>query len=225
MYPFLCSRYLIDTYALKPCLLIVGAILLNVCVAACLFRQPESLVRQNKETQKIKRDANGQNKQKLSFKLSLFKNPRFVYYWISFMLCVGGYGNNLILIPSQIRALGYDKRSVATAVAITGGSEIVARIFSGWLADKKWIRPKWIFTICYLISAVFTFITPHIHEIYYMYAYAAITGIFPASFWSLMSVMIIDVVGMKGFPAAYGLVLPGLGIGLCVNQFAMGKIL
>ena len=203
-------------------------------------------MRQKKETQKIKRVESGLYEEKLlnsegntadaeeqqsekrcscgpDFKLSLFKNPRFVLYWVAFMICTAGYGNNLILIPAQIRALGYDKRSVSTAVAITGGSEIVARISAGWLADKKWIRPKWIFTISYFVSAVLTFLTPHIHNLDYMYVYAATVGLFPASFWSLISVMIIDVVGMDEFPAAYGLVLPGFAVGLCVNQFAIGE--
>ena len=157
------------------------------------------------------------------FKLSLFRNPRFSLYWVTFMICVAGYGSNFILIPSQIRTLGYGKLSVSTAVAIAGGSKIFARIFAGWFADKKWITPKSIFMSCYFISAVFTCITPHIHSIYYMYVYAAIIGIFPASFWSLVSVLIIDVVGMEDFPEAYGLVSLALALGYSVSQVSIGK--
>ena len=157
------------------------------------------------------------------FNFSLFRNSRFSLYWAAFMLCVAGYGSNFILIPSQIRALGYGKLSVSTAVAITGGSEIFARIFAGWLADKSCITPKKILMVCYFISAVFTCITPHIQSLYYMYFYAAIIGVFPASFWSLFSVIVIEVVGMADFPSAIGLVSLALALGYSVSQVAVGK--
>ena len=207
--------------------------MLNVCVAACLFKQPDLLKQQKKvrsrtnckvkslyeenilnaeesvgilngkeackkgeylpstlnncdgkddnvnmfEERITKKRSCGPN-----FNFSLFGNPRFSLYWVACMLCVAGYGSNFILIPSQIRTLGYGKLSVSTAVAITGGSEIFARIFAGWLADKNLISPKSMLAICYLISAIFTVVTPHIHSLYYMYFYATIIGVFPARF-------------------------------------------
>ena len=246
--------------------------MLNVCVAACLFKQPDSLKQQKKvmsPTCKVKRlyeenilnaeesvgilkgkesckkgeylpsalnnlkenDGNVTCQKRINkkrscgpnFNFSLFGNPRFSLYWVACMLCVAGYGSNFILIPSQIRALGYGKLSVSTAVAITGGSEIFARIFAGWLADKNLISPKSMLAICYLISAIFTVVTPHIHSLYYMYFYATIIGVFPASFWSLVSVLIIDVVGMKDFPSAIGLVSLALALGYSVSQMSIGK--
>lgn len=241
-------KYLIETFALKPALLIMGGLLFNVCVAAACFRQPRSLLHQkklkqrNKTEQKNKLEEKGQEECLLNgklkmgnnvevkynldhkcscgpdFKCSLFKNPRFTLYAVSFFICVSGYSNNLILIPAQIKHLGFDKNSISTAVAITGLSEIGARVLVGWIADKKWITPKNIFAICFIVSSFFAFITPFVGNLYYMFFYSAIIGVFPASFYSLLSVLIIDVVGMKDFPSAYGLVLPGLGVSFLISQ-------
>ena len=104
-----------------------------------------------------------------------------------------------------------------------GFCEIFARIFIGWIVDKKWIKPKHMFTICFFVSALFAFITPAFESLEYMCVYAAITGIFPASFWSLVSVLVIDVVGMNDFPSAFGLVLLGLAVGVIICQPSIGK--
>ena len=226
--------------------MIIGGILLNVCVAASCFRQPQSLLRQKKlesekESENIRikdQQSNGemlltnhmgvedQENKKCScgpdFKLTLFKNPRFTLYALAFMICTSGYGNNLILIPSQIKKLGFGKSSISTSVAITGGTEVVGRILVGWIADKKWIPSKYIFSFNFIISSVFAVITPHIDSLPYMFVYSAVIGTFPASFWSLMPVLVIDVVGLKDFPAAYGLVLPCLAAGLSVNHTFIG---
>ena len=229
-------------------MLILGAILLNVCVAACVFRQPKILVqlkkleemknkaKKNKETALLNGDVvqenhnledKEENKKCCSwgpdFKFSLFKRPRFTLYAIAFMISMNGYGNNLILIPSHVKMMGYSKNSVALTVSIMGGCEVAARIFFGWFADKEWIQRKHIFMTSFLLSSIFAFITPQFRSFVYMCVYAAIIGIFPGSFWSLLSVLIIDVVGMVDFPKAFGLISLCLAVGASISQPCIGK--
>ena len=231
-------------------MLIIGGIFFNVCVAACCFKQPKLLLEKQKQEKqaaeaKKKRASQGERLLKEDgtlekieedpeeekkccswgpdFKFSLLKNPRFTLYAAAFMICSNGYNNNLVLIPAQTRFLGYGKDSVALTVSVMGACEIWARILVGWLADKGWISAKNIFSICFVISAVFAFITPFFDSVAYMCVYAAVIGIFPASFWSLIQVLMIDVVGMKDFPAGYGLTILGLGVGALVSQPLIGK--
>ena len=222
-----------------------------MCVAACCFKQPKLLVEKKKLEQQIAResqgerllkeekpdeekglekleDEKGQEENKCcswgpDFKFSLLKNPRFTLYALAFLICSNGYNNNLVLIPAQTRFLGYGKSSVALTVSVMGACEVWARILVGWIADKKWLGPKHIFSICFLISSIFAFITPFFNSITYMCVYAAVIGIFPASFWSLIQVLMIDVVGMKDFPPGYGLTILGLGIGAFVSQPLIGN--
>ncbi|KAL4234385.1 hypothetical protein ACF0H5_006032 [Mactra antiquata] len=233
VFPFF-YRFLIDTFSLPGTFWIMGAITSNVCVAACLFRQPKLLVKEKQRLQAAKkrksdqkallngdtsknktgeRDSKEQTSVGLNLRFSLFKNPLFTLYAVAFTLCMNGYGNNIILIPSHVRALGYDKLHVTLSVVIMGGCETVSRILFGWLADQEIVKRRTIFLFSMFISAIFAFIAPFFDSFIYMAIYAAIIGIFPGSFWSLMSVILIEVVGMEDFTAAFGLVSMCLAIG------------
>ena len=239
-------RYLLDEYSLKPTMLLVGAILLNVCVAACCFRQPESLQQKKRERLKLKankikdarllgeegpetRDLEVEDKTCCDcrfcpdFRFSLLKKPRFALYVIAFTLYITGAANNLILIPSHTKALGFSKSSVALALSLFGGFEIFSRIIVGLIADKKLIRPQYIYVICLSVGSLFAFIAPVFTTLEYMCLYSSVMGFFPASFWSLAPIMIIDAVGLDNFPGAYGIVMVGLAFGMSVSHPTIGK--
>lgn len=244
----LCFRYLIEQFSLKGTLWIIGAILANVCVAACIFRQPRLLVLEKKrkfaakkrksdqkallngDTSHMQNEDTPEKKKKscscggLDLRFSLFKNPLFTMYAIAFTFCMNGYGNNIILIPSHVKALGYNKTYVALSVTILGASEVVARIFFGWFADLEIIRRKNIFLISMFISAIAAFVAPYFDSFIFMAIYAAIVGIFPGSFWSLISVLVIDVVGLENFTPAFGLISLCLALGASVSQPIIGKL-
>lgn len=240
VFPFL-YRYLIDLYGLPGTFWIVGAILWNSCVAASVLRQPKLLLAQKRKVKVASHQTpdqhellNGTNPNNssprkticacpgLGLKLSLFKNARFSMYCVAFIFCMNGYGNNLILIPAQIKALGYDKNHVVYGVTIMGGCETVARIFFGWLADRKFIKRKHIFLTSMLISSVFCFITPLFDSFTFMAVFSAIIGTFPGSFWSLISVLLIDVVGLENFTPAFGLAMVCLALGVVISQPTVG---
>lgn len=240
VFPFL-YRFLINKYSLLGAFWVIGAILSNVCVAACFLRQPKLLVEEKKKL-KATTDRSDARKALLNgtdsnisqtepsfcqragidLKLSLFKNARFSLYCTAFILCMNGYGNNLILIPSQIKAIGCDKLHVVYGVTIMGGCETVARIFFGWLADRKFIQKKNIFVISVFAGAVSCFLAPSFKNFAFMGIHAAITGTFPGSLWSLLPVLIIDVVGLPNFTPAFGLSLMGLAFGVVLSQPVVG---
>ncbi|XP_060593172.1 monocarboxylate transporter 12-like [Ruditapes philippinarum] len=245
-FPFL-YKYLIEEFTLTRALWVVGAIVANVCVAACVFRQPHMLVQEKRrERAAYKRksdqkallngnsafgydeDAKEETKKKscdcsgLNLNFSLFKNPLFTMYAFAFTFCMNGYGNNIILIPSHVKELGYNKTYVALSVTILGGCEVIARIFFGWFADLELIKRKNIFLISMFVSAIFAFIAPYFDSFIFMAIYAAIVGIFPGSFWSLISVLVIDVVGLENFTSAFGLISLCLALGASVSQPIIG---
>lgn len=159
------------------------------------------------------------------FKFSLLCNPHFLMYLLAFVFCMNGYGNNLILIPAHLLALGHDSVHVAMGVSVMGLFEVFARIFFGWFADKKIVKRRNIFIFNMAISSIFCFIAPFVTNYYFFMVYAAIIGIFPGSFWSLISVLIIDVVGMADFTAAFGLVSLALAVGCVISQPSIGELL
>ncbi|WAR11781.1 MT12B-like protein [Mya arenaria] len=249
IFPF-AYKFLIETYGLSRTFFILGAFVLNICAAACFFRQPRELVLEKKrmwkrtgssKTPDHKSLLNGNSRIKRSeseltrensccrgffdglFKCSLFCNPLFLMYVIAFVLCMNGYGPSVIQIPGHLQLLGYDNFHVAIALSTMGGCEVVARIAFGWLADKGYLKRRHIFIFSMSVAGVFSLIAPLFKNFYFYVGYAAIMGIFPGSFWSLISVLIIDVVGMKDFTAAFGLVSLCLALGSAITQPSMGN--
>ncbi|WAR11782.1 MOT12-like protein [Mya arenaria] len=248
VFPFL-YQFLIREYGLQGTFLILGAFALHVCAAACIFRQPRLIV-QEKRHQQLKRNRTSDHKGLLNgessftqhenrieeekpstccpasfdnmFKFSLLCNPRFLMYVVAFVLCMNGYGNNLILIPAHLKALGYNRDQIALGVSIMGAFEVIARIFFGWFADKGFVKKRYMFIFNMGVAAIFCFMAPFFKSYYFFAVYAAIIGTFPGSFWSLISVLIIDVVGMKDFTAAFGLVSLFLAMGAAISQPSIG---
>ncbi|KAL4234387.1 hypothetical protein ACF0H5_006034 [Mactra antiquata] len=229
--PFI-YKSLIQEYGLKGAFWIIGGILSHVCVSACLFRQPRLLVenREREIQQRQLRNKDGGSSGVLSccgalgyeMKFKLFKNPRFTLNVLALVFAMNGFGNNLILIPSQIKALGYGKFYISLGVTIMGACEVVSRIFFGWLADTKLTKVKYIFLFCMSISAIISFAAPFLTTFEMLGVYAGLVGTFPGSIWSQLPILVIDVVGMEHFPSAFGLVLFSLAIGCAISQPLVG---
>lgn len=179
---------------------------------------------EGKQWSRVQQDSRStHNCGRLQLRLGLFKNARFTMYCVGFVLCMCGYGNNLILIPSQIQALGYDQYHAVYGITIMGGCEVVSRISFGWFADRKLVKRKHIFLTSMIVGAIVSFMAPLFNSFIFMAVYAGIIGTFPGSFWSLLSVLIIDVVGMEDFTPAFGLVNLCLACGCFISQPVVGK--
>ena len=225
---------------------ISGAILSNVCVAACLFRQPSELSVDSKgnpnavrstnvtfdEVNQMPIESNEKEKDKkinkikcndLNLNFSLFKRPLFTTTVLSFMCSDFGFAGSLILIPANVKSLGYDKTYVALSVTIFGGVEVVARILMGCFADLNFLKRRYIYAINMFIGGIFSLVTPIFDSFYFMAVYAAIIATFPGSFVALISVLIIDVVGLENFSPAFGLVSLSFAVANIPSQSAVGN--
>ncbi|XP_053402580.1 monocarboxylate transporter 12-like [Mercenaria mercenaria] len=243
--PFL-YKYLTEQYGLSGAFWIIGATFANICVAACTFRQPRYLVEEQRKREHARGNASNESRindgrsscekshentvQKankrpcaaLDLRISLFKNALFTLYVISFMCCAFGYTGSFILIPANVKALGYDKTYVALSVTIFGGVEVVARILIRLLADYTVIKRKHIYAVSMLIGGAFSLSAPLFKSFTFMAVYATASAMFPGSYFSLISVLTIDVVGLENFAAAFGLLTFCLAFGSLPSQPIIG---
>ncbi|XP_045173749.2 monocarboxylate transporter 12-like isoform X2 [Mercenaria mercenaria] len=243
--PFL-YKYLIEKYGLKGTFWIIGAIFANICVAACIFRQPIYLVEEQKKRVLANNNSNseydvdggqsslgengeniaqGINKSRcdaLGLRCSLFKNVLFTLYVTSFMCCGFGYGGSLVTIPGNVKALGYDKTYVALSVTISGGAEVLARILIGLFADMNIIKPKYIYAVNMFIGGAFSLIVPFFESFTFIAVYAVIVATFSGSFFSLMPLIMVDAVGLENFVSAFGLLTLSLAVAVLPSQPSVG---
>ncbi|XP_053375243.1 monocarboxylate transporter 12-like isoform X2 [Mercenaria mercenaria] len=243
--PFL-YKYLIEKYGLKGMFWIIGAIFANICVAACLFRQPIYLIKERKKRVLANNSSNngydvgggrsslgengeniaqGINKSRcdaLDLRFSLFKNVLFTLYVTSFMCCTFGYVGSLVTIPGNVKALGYDRTYVALSVTISAGVEVLARILIGLFADMNIIKRKYIYAVSMFIGGVFSLLAPFFESFTFIAVYAVIVATFSGSFISLMPLILIDVVGLENFAPAFGLLTFSLAVAVLPSQPSVG---
>ena len=232
MYNFICYiykyfRFLIDKYGLSDAFWIIGAMLSNICVASCVFRQPKSLLNTRKIHDNDTHQEQDKSREKhcgaLNLKFSLFKNKRFTLLVIAFTLCTIGHINNTILIPAHIKALGYSNTYVTAGVSITGGAELIGRIIIGWFADLNVIKKINIFVVCTFIGGIFAFISLLFDSFTFMAVYAGVAAAFPASFLALISVLAIERVGLDDFQPAFAFISFFMAIACVISLPICGK--
>ncbi|XP_060568975.1 monocarboxylate transporter 12-like isoform X2 [Ruditapes philippinarum] len=215
-------RFLINKYGLSQAFWVIGAFVSNICVASCLFREPNKSPQSNYAEARKEDSISDKNQKRccnvLKLKIHLFKNRRFTLLVIAFTICSFSHIINYILIPAHIKTLGYSNTYITIGVSITGGAELIGRIAVGWFADLNIIQKKYIFVVCMFVGGVFALISPLFDTFTFMAFYAGVVAAFPASFLALISVLAIERVGMENFPAAFSIIFVFMSITSLISQ-------
>lgn len=217
---FLCilapvNQYLLDSYGWRGSLLVLGAIMLNCCVAGALMRpvaQPPS----SPPEQKVEEQPNNTNsnlkesclKNISFFDVSFFKDRGFIIYLFgSIMFIFGAYAPFLFLSAYAI-SQGIDEHSAAYLLSFMGFVDMVVRPGTGLTANSKWIRPRiqYFFSFAVTYNGLCHLLCPLIHSYSFLLFY---TFCFAMSFgmvFALIFECLMDLMGPQRFPSAVGMV-------------------
>ncbi|OWF49448.1 monocarboxylate transporter 12-like [Mizuhopecten yessoensis] len=231
-------RFIIDEFGLHGALLIISAVALHICVGGALLRQPQQLAKfkhsldtVDEETTDLNYQESSKNtakpsKQKAKFVIdfSLFKIPRFSVYVAAFTINIIGYAGNFSVFPAHVKSLGFSEQQVAIALSMIGATEMFARIFFGWFADKKIVEKKTIVIFSAAVSGASAILIPFLRNFPAMVVYGCIVGIFPGAFWSLMAVMMLECVELERLTSAMGVLSMFMSFGIVISQPVMGWI-
>ncbi|XP_033762280.1 monocarboxylate transporter 13-like [Pecten maximus] len=229
-------RFIIDELGLKGALLIISGVSLHVCVGGALLRQPHQLIKSKHSSDKIDEETKNLNygentkiiekpsKQKSKFVIdfTLFKIPRFSVYVAAFTVNIIGYAGNFSAFPAHVKSLGFGEQKVAIALSMIGATEMFARIFFGWFADKKIFQKRTIVIFSAVVSGVSAILIPFLRNFPAMVVYGCIVGIFPGAFWSLMAVMMLECVELDRLTSAMGVLSMFMSFGIVISQPLMG---
>ena len=221
-YPYLYGIF-IDKYGLSGALMMISGILFNCCVAAALCRQPSNLA--PKEKTKEQKKCCQFLKSVFSFRLSLFKNKYFCLITLSLGVTLLGYGSNYYMLPPHIVLLGYTKYDAALCLLIMGVAESVARVVMGWFTDLKILSPSMIFAGSVIIGGIASICLTFTSQFILVCAYVVVVGVFPATFYTLIPVILVDKIGLEALPASYGLVTMSMALIFVGGQPALSMYL
>ncbi|XP_060067081.1 monocarboxylate transporter 12-like [Ylistrum balloti] len=231
-------RFIIDQFGLQGALLIISGVSLNVCVGGAFLRQPHQLIKIKHSTDKLNKETTDLNcqdnnksiekplkpKSKFLIDFTLFKIPRFSVYVAAFTVNIIGYAGNFSAFPAHVKSLGFGEQKVAIALSMIGATEMFARIFFGWFADKKIFEKRTIVIFSAAVSGVSAILIPFMRNFPAMVIYGCIVGIFPGAFWSLMAVMMLECVELERLTSAMGVLCMFMSFGIVISQPLMGWI-
>uniref|UniRef100_A0AAY4BVK8 Major facilitator superfamily (MFS) profile domain-containing protein n=1 Tax=Denticeps clupeoides TaxID=299321 RepID=A0AAY4BVK8_9TELE len=207
---FLCTlaplnQFLFDRFGWRNSFFILGAVLLNCCVAGSLMRplrpdQPRVEGRQEKRTCM-------DNVGKL-LDFSLFKHRGFVIYLVGNVLMFFGFFAPIVFLAPYAKHQGVDEYSSAFLLSILAMVDMFARPGTGLLANTKWMRPRvqYLFSFAISYSGICHLLCPLASGYGGLVVYAIFVGIAFGMVCALLFECLMDLVGPERFSSAVGLV-------------------
>ncbi|CAD5120389.1 DgyrCDS8960 [Dimorphilus gyrociliatus] len=232
IYVFLIPK-LLEEYAFKGTMMILAALLGNLCVSGMLFRpleynKPELKVETNdKESGDKKSEKNWKRDLKVTLKnyreiVTDFKKCSFIAYL--FCICIGLAISQLFLSDLALDQ-GLTTKDASLAILISASLNIFIRILAGYLFDRAFIKKyrEVYFSfigIGYGISLV-TLSFP-VGRIYFYLNYALLMC-FSCIHYSQYATVLTDGVDPKKYGEIIGLCRFTNGLGFVIGQAAGGK--
>ncbi|XP_072276893.1 monocarboxylate transporter 2-like [Pyxicephalus adspersus] len=220
------NQFLFDKYGWRGSFLILGAMLLNCCVAGALFRplgptaskkkkekDPEKLNKKLTEPEKSKDSENEEKEGCLTrfnkvLDLSLFKHRGFLIYLIGNVLMFIAFYAPIVFLAPYGRHCGVDEYSAAFLLSILAIVDMFARPISGIVANTKWIRPRiqYFFSLSIIFNGTCHLLCPLATTYTGLVVYSVFFGLAFGMVCSMLFETLMDLVGAKRFSSAVGLV-------------------
>ncbi|XP_077582716.1 monocarboxylate transporter 2-like [Stigmatopora nigra] len=218
---FLCflaplNQYLLDKFGWRGSLLILGALMLNCCVAGALMRPVvschlSSLSPQSKVEEQTNKDNISQGKQsclRRAVDWSFFKDRGFIIYLIGNVMFIFGAYAPIVFLSAYAVSQGVDQYSAAYLLSIMGFVDMFVRPGTGLLANSKWIRPRvqYFFSFAMVFNGTCHLLCPLIKNYTFLVVYAIFFGVGFGMVFALIFECLMDLMGNQRFPSAVGLV-------------------
>uniref|UniRef100_A0A915HY52 Monocarboxylate transporter n=1 Tax=Romanomermis culicivorax TaxID=13658 RepID=A0A915HY52_ROMCU len=149
---------------------------------------------------------------------SLFSSPTFIILALSGFFTLTGFFVPFIYLPKMAMSFGIAKGKATFLVSVLGMTNIVARIFCGWLSDQPCANPLMINNVALIAAGVATAFAPHFESYALLCGYCVIFGTGTACFASLRSIICVQLLGLEKLTNAFGLLLLFMGIASLIGS-------
>ncbi|XP_018410070.1 PREDICTED: monocarboxylate transporter 2-like [Nanorana parkeri] len=220
------NQFLFDRYGWRGSFFILGAMLLNCCVAGTLFRPigpMASKKKKEKDPEKISKSLTEPGKTEDSDKkekegcltrfnkildLTLFKHRGFLIYLIGNVLMFIAFYAPIVFLAPYGKHCGVDEYSAAFLLSILAIVDMFARPLTGVIANTKWIRPRiqYFFSLSVIFNGTCHLLCPLATTYAGLVTYSVFFGLAFGMVCALLFETLMDLVGAKRFSSAVGLV-------------------
>ncbi|GFU07310.1 monocarboxylate transporter 14 [Nephila pilipes] len=158
------------------------------------------------------------------FDFSNFKNVGYTLFCISNFLLYACVDVPYVYIPDHATTTGTDKESASFLVSVLGVLNCLGVVIVGYVGDKPWIDPSLLYSGFILISGLSLVLLPVIVSYYATATLVGIYGFTISANYTLVPVIIVNLISLDNFTGAYGLLLLVQGIASLVGPPAAGAL-
>ncbi|CAI9737888.1 monocarboxylate transporter 5-like [Octopus vulgaris] len=189
---------------LPPCLM--GSSIVSIAKFQASIRSLESIYENNGHSRKLL-----QMFQEI-IDLSLFRNLTFCVLLLSTFLSMLGFFIPVVYLPALAQQIGMNSQESSYLVSVSGVTNIVGRLLSGFLADRPVFGALHINNTALIMVGLCTIFCPFLKDKTTLNIYSGIYGLGVAAFVSLRSVLLVDLLGLGQLTKSFGLLTLFQGI-------------
>lgn len=150
--------------------------------------------------------------------ISNFKSLRYSIFCLSNFLLHVCIDVPYVYIPDQVITTGVsDKEGASIYISIIGVFNTFGIVFVGYIGDKPWLDASYLYAILVSISGLSMISIPLSTNNLVIAIQSAIYGFSISANYSLVSVILVELISLDSFTAAYGMLLLVQGFGSLVG--------
>ncbi|GIY46857.1 monocarboxylate transporter 9 [Caerostris extrusa] len=129
-----------------------------------------------------------------------------------------------VYVPDHAITTGTDLESASLLVSVLGVLNCLGVVIVGYVGDKPWLDPSLLYSGFILISGVSLALIPVLVNYYATATLVGIYGFTISANYTLIPVIIVNLISLDNFTGAYGLLLLVQGIASLVGPPAAGAL-
>uniref|UniRef100_A0A3B4ZTY0 Solute carrier family 16 member 12 n=1 Tax=Stegastes partitus TaxID=144197 RepID=A0A3B4ZTY0_9TELE len=199
-------QLLIELYSWRGALLVLSAVVANLCVCGALLR-PITLQEEEEAEEDEGAEQCGE-KQLCDKEYRFLLLPDFLGLAVSFLVLASGCSLPFVYLVPYALSAGVSHQHAAFLMSILGVIDIVGNVTFGWLTDRRCLKPYRL--ACYIFSVgmegLCCLFTPLLRSFPLLVPFAVLYGYFDGAYVALIPVVTSDVVGAPYLSSALGVV-------------------
>ncbi|XP_078527397.1 monocarboxylate transporter 13-like [Lissotriton helveticus] len=207
---------LIDAYSWRGALIILAAIVLNLCICGALLRPlpvPEDTRPGPEEAKKPSKGTLFLRKMASVLDLSLFRNRGFVLYSAGMLLIGTGYFVPYVHLVPHGKDLGLSNYEAAFLMSVTALADAGARLLSGCFADLKLFTMLHLLVLWNSVTGLSLLLLPLGKSFPGIMALGLLYGLSAGAFAPIIFAVLPDLVAIERVTSAVGLCLMVMSFG------------
>ena len=135
----------------------------------------------------------------------VLQSPSFMYLCLSILLLYLTYDVPYMFTPDKAMQMGISEKEASFLVSIIGITSTFGQVIIGYIGDLQKVNTVVLYSILTTIAGIFTILVPWFTTYAWLCTFSASYGFFISANYTLVSVIIVDLLGIEKFTYAYGI--------------------